>query len=216
VVLIGAILAQIAVAVPLQAFRSSRFLTLNLSVMAGCIWWIVAYQRLSRTRGWPSLKERFSPVGGSMILIGALAGAFLALLPWGLAEVLELAGVKIPDVPVQAVLPRDLGQLPLAIAVVVVLGPLSEELIFRGLMLDWLRPKMSGWPAALVISVLFALLHSLDFKGGWFVWIAFGTRFLLGMGASYFAMRCRSLRASFAMHAALNGCACLSTASMSL
>ena len=51
-------------------------------------------------------------------------------------EILELAGAKIGDIPVQSVVPTNLLQLPLAIAVVVVLGPMSEELIFRGLLLD--------------------------------------------------------------------------------
>jgi membrane protease YdiL (CAAX protease family) len=35
------------------------------------------------------------------------------------------------------------------IAEIVILGPLSEELIFRGLLLDWLKQSMAVWPAAL-------------------------------------------------------------------
>ncbi len=108
-------------------------------------------------------------------------------------------------------MPSSLCQLPLAIAVVVVLGPLSEELIFRGLLLDWLRQKMAVWPAALLISLLFAFLHDIGFKNEVVVWIAFAVRFLLGMGASFFAIRYRSLRASFVMHATLNGCVCLAS-----
>lgn len=210
--MIGAIIAQIAVVVPLLAIGPSRFFTIIVSVMVGSIWWIVGYQRLSRTRGWLSLQERFSPVDGSIMLAGALGGILLGLLPWGIAEILELAGIKLPDIPAQAVLPGNLGQLPLAIAGVVVLGPLSEELIFRGLLLDWFKQKMALWPAALIISLLFAFLHGITFKNGIFVWIAFGVRFLLGVGTSFFAIRYRSLRASFVMHATLNACACLATA----
>lgn len=50
--------------------------------------------------------------------------------------------------------------------VVIVIGPLSEELIFRGLLLDWLGQKMSAWPAALVISLGFAALHGINLKEG--------------------------------------------------
>jgi membrane protease YdiL (CAAX protease family) len=209
--MIGAIIAEIAVVLPFQLLRPSRFLTISVSVVIGSIWWVVGYQRLSRTRGWESLQERFSRVDGRIILASALGGLFLVFLPWGLAEILELAGIKIPDIPAQAVLPSNLRQLPLAIATVVVLGPLSEELIFRGLLLDWLRQKMAVWPAALIISLLFAFLHDISFKNGIIIWIAFGVRFALGVGASFFAIRYRSLRASFVMHATLNGCVCLAS-----
>src|ERR1700722_1777238 len=141
--MIGAIIAEIAVILPLQAFRPSQFLTVAVSVIVGSVWWIVGYQRLSRTRGWASLQERFSPVDGRIILAGALGGLALVFIAWVIAEILELAGVKIPDIPVQAVLPSNLRELPLAIVSVVVLAPLSEELIFRGLLLDWLRQKVA-------------------------------------------------------------------------
>jgi hypothetical protein len=181
--MIGAIIAEIAVVVPLHAFHPALFLTISVSVIVGSLWWLVGYQRLSRSRGWVSLQERFSPVVGWIVLAGVLGGFALVLVPWGIVEILELAGVKIPDIPVQAVLPSHLRQVPLAIAGVVVLGPFSEELIFRGLLLDWLMQKMAVWPAALIISLLFALLHDISFKNGIVSWIAFTVRFLLGVGA---------------------------------
>jgi membrane protease YdiL (CAAX protease family) len=207
--MIGAIIAEIVIVVSLQLIGPSSFLTIGVGVMVGGVWWIVGYQRLSRTRGWESLQERFSRVDGWTILASALGGLFLVFLPWGLVAILELAGIKIPDIPAQAVLPSNLRQLPLAIAGVVVIGPLSEELIFRGLLLDWLKQRMAVWPAALIISLFFAFLHNISFKNGIIGWIGFGVRFLLGVGASFFAIRYRSLRASFVMHATLNGCACL-------
>ena len=115
------------------------------------------------------------------------------------------------DISAQAVLPSNMRQRPLAIAGVVVLGPLSEELVFRGLLLDWLKQKMAVWRPALIISLLFAFLHNISFKDGAIGWIAFVVRFPLGLGASFFAIRYRSLRASFVMHATLNGCACFAS-----
>jgi membrane protease YdiL (CAAX protease family) len=206
--MIGASITEITFVVLLGVFGASRFLTVIVTVMIGSVWWIVGYQRLSRSRGWESLQVRFSPVNGSVILASALGGLILVFFPWGVTEILELAGVKV-DIPAQAVLPSNLRQLPLAIAAVVVLGPLSEELIFRGLLLDWLKQRMAVWPAALIISLLFAFVHNISFKNGIFGWIEFGVRFLLGMGASFFVIRCRSLRASFVMHATVNGCACI-------
>jgi membrane protease YdiL (CAAX protease family) len=209
--MIGAFAAEIAVAVSLHIFEASHFLTLILSESAGSVWWIVGYQKLSHIRGWEGIQGRFSPVGGRVILTSAMAALILIGLSVGLATILELAGIKIIDLPPQALMPKTLRELPLAMAFVVVLGPLSEELIFRGLLLDWLRQRMAVWSAALIISLLFAFLHNIGFKYGAIDWIAFVERFSLGLVASFFAARTRSLRAPFVMHATLNGCACLAS-----
>ena len=209
--MIGAFVAEIAVVVSLHILEASHFLTLVLTELAGCAWWIVGYEKLARVRGWERLQGRFSPVGGRVILASAIAAPLLIGLSLGLAAVLELAGIKIADLPTQAVMPKTLRELPLAIAFVVVLGPLSEELIFRGLLLDWLKQKLPVVAAALVISLLFAFLHDISFKYSAIDWIAFVERFLLGVTTSLFAVRTRSLRAPFVMHATLNGCACLAS-----
>jgi membrane protease YdiL (CAAX protease family) len=209
--MIGAIIAEFAVVVTIQVFNPSRFLTAMVTVMVGSVWWIVGYQRLSRTRGWENLRDRFSPVKGRIILASALGGVVLVGFSPAVVEILELAGAKIGDIPVQSVVPTNLLQLPLAIAVVVVLGPMSEELIFRGLLLDWLRQRMPLWPAALMISLLFAFLHNMTFKNGLIDWVALGARLLLGLGASFLVIRYRSLRPSLVMHATLNSCACIAS-----
>jgi membrane protease YdiL (CAAX protease family) len=209
--LIGALFAEITIALLLQMFGASRFLTGAISGAGSCIWWIVAYQRLSRSRGWESLHGRFSSVNG-WIILASIAGALaLIVIPWALVTILELAGIKIGEVPALAMLPKDLSQLPLAISFVVILGPFSEELLFRGLLLDWLKEKMAAWLAALIISVLFAFLHNNSFKDGIVGWLLFGDRFLMGVGASFLALRYGSLRPSFVMHATLNGCACIAS-----
>jgi membrane protease YdiL (CAAX protease family) len=209
--MIQAIIAEIVVVLPLQALHPSRFVTFSVVLIVGSVWWMFGYHRLAKSRGWASLLERFTGVERLVQLASALGGVLLAMLPWVLVSILERVGTKIPDFPTQAVLPSSVLELPLALVTVVVLGPLSEELIFRGLLLDWLRQKVAVWPAAVIISVLFALLHDLEFQNGIIFWIAFAVRFLLGMGASYFVIRYRSLRAPFVMHAMLNACACLAS-----
>ena len=210
--MIGAFVAEILVVVPLKIFAASQFLTLVVSGLAGSVWWIVGYQKLSRTRGWASIRVRFSPVGVRVISTSAIAAPILIGLTWAIAAILESAGFTILDLPAQAVMPKTLRELPLALALMVLLGPLSEELIFRGLLLDWLRQKMSVAWAALLISLLFAFLHDITFKYTAIDWIAFVERFLLGVVTSLFAVRTRSLRAPFVMHATFNGCACLAGA----
>lgn len=51
-------------------------------------------------------------------------------------------------------------QLVLTVTALVVLAPLGEELLFRGLLLRGLARRMPFWPAALLSSVLFASAHA--------------------------------------------------------
>jgi uncharacterized protein len=54
--------------------------------------------------------------------------------------------------------PTVLGVVVLALTVVV-LAPITEELMFRGLLLRSFLRRMSFWPAALLSSLLFAAFH---------------------------------------------------------
>jgi membrane protease YdiL (CAAX protease family) len=65
------------------------------------------------------------------------------------------------------------------------------------------------WAAALILSVLFALLHNNGFKLGAIGALAFGVRMTLGLISSVFAVRFSSLRPSFVMHATFNAVACV-------
>jgi membrane protease YdiL (CAAX protease family) len=67
------------------------------------------------------------------------------------------------------------------------------------------------WAAAVILSVLFSLLHDNDFKLGAVGALAFGVRMALGLAASVFAIRYRSLRASFVLHATFNGVGCVAS-----
>ncbi len=51
-------------------------------------------------------------------------------------------------------------QLILTITALVVLAPLGEELLFRGLLLRAFARRLRFWPAAIVTSVLFAAAHA--------------------------------------------------------
>jgi membrane protease YdiL (CAAX protease family) len=51
-------------------------------------------------------------------------------------------------------------QLALTVVALVVLAPLGEELLFRGLLLRALVRRIRFWPAALVSSLLFAAAHA--------------------------------------------------------
>jgi membrane protease YdiL (CAAX protease family) len=103
-------------------------------------------------------------------------------------------------------LDEDIGtapwQLVLTFAAIVVLAPLGEELLFRGLLLRALARRVRFWPAALLSSLFFAAAH-LDAYLLWPRAIA-----LVGTGiALAWLYRRRGYWASVTAHATVNSVA---------
>lgn len=85
----------------------------------------------------------------------------------------------------------------LAVAMVVVVGPFVEEIVFRGVILGALRGRLRPWPAIVVSSAIFALYH-------FSAWVALPT-FLLGIALGWLASRFKTLWPAIALHALYNG-----------
>jgi uncharacterized protein len=134
------------------------------------------------------------------------------VFPVAAAGILQWAGMTITEIPADAFMPSGIAQLPLTVLLLVVLGPFAEELLFRGLLLDWLTQKLAVWQAILISSLIFALLHNNHLMSGVVGGIEFGDRFLMGVGTSVLALRGRSLRGPFVMHAVNNMIACIASA----
>lgn len=86
--------------------------------------------------------------------------------------------------------------LVVTILLVVVLAPVVEELVFRGLLQRWLALRLPAWGAIALTSVLFALYH-LSF------WAA-PLNLALGASAGYLAHRCKTLYPAIALHVLYN------------
>jgi membrane protease YdiL (CAAX protease family) len=142
---VGGIVAAFFVFLFARILGLSLFVTSLVSVGASSAWWIIGYQRRSRKLGWESLQRRFSAIDGKMMLASIVGAAAVIALPTALITFLGWAGFKITDIPAEVVAPSNVRQLPLAILCVVILGRLAEELMFRGLLLDWLKQKMALW-----------------------------------------------------------------------
>lgn len=94
---------------------------------------------------------------------------------------------------------REHDTLSLAILVVlgVLVAPITEELLFRGLILGWLRVRWGTWMGAAISSVLFAAVHgSLG---------ALVPLLALGMLLAYIAIRTGSIYCAMLYHAVFNG-----------
>jgi membrane protease YdiL (CAAX protease family) len=99
---------------------------------------------------------------GFLTWLGAMATAFVvyvALMPITGNPIESLR--KILAVATDA--KRLHGQAPLAWCIAIPRGcllvPAFEELMFRGLLLDWLRRRLPNWKAVVVSAVMFAVMH---------------------------------------------------------
>jgi membrane protease YdiL (CAAX protease family) len=93
-------------------------------------------------------------------------------------------------------------QKALTIVALVVLAPLGEELLFRGLLLRALVRRLNFWPAAVVSGLVFAVCH-LDQYVPWPLWPR--TITLAGTGVVLaWLYRWRGYPASVSAHAAVN------------
>ena len=88
--------------------------------------------------------------------------------------------------------------------VVVLIGPLVEELLFRGALLSVLRTRLGdGWAIA-VSAILFGAVHLPDL--GW-LWYAVPNLVLIGVFCAWLRVRSGSIWPGFVAHAANNALA---------
>lgn len=89
----------------------------------------------------------------------------------------------------------------------VLLPPIVEEILFRGVLLGGLRKRLSFVWAALITSALFALPHALQGSGGTLLWIGAIDTFLLSLVLCYLREKTGGLWASIILHMIKNGIA---------
>ncbi|WP_344792748.1 CPBP family intramembrane glutamic endopeptidase [Gryllotalpicola daejeonensis] len=90
----------------------------------------------------------------------------------------------------------------------VVLAPLIEEPFFRGLLQGSLSRGIRPWPALIVTSVAFALVHTI--ADGWSTTLIV-TMLAFGLLAGYAVLRTKRLGPAIIGHAVFNGLAALIT-----
>jgi uncharacterized protein len=123
--------------------------------LAGAVGYLAARRRLS----WRLLGPR-RPAGRHVAIgLGIGLGGFI-LVNLVIQALLRLVG---PVDPPEQQLLSDVtaGGLTtaLAIAAAVVMAPLVEEVVFRGVLFQGLKRRLGLWPAALLSGLLFAIVH---------------------------------------------------------
>ena len=87
--------------------------------------------------------------------------------------IVDFVGSIPIGIAAEILFPSDMEQIPISdekslsnpiflillFTTVVVIAPLTEELMYRGLILDFLRKKYGNWIAIIVSSILFGIVH---------------------------------------------------------
>jgi membrane protease YdiL (CAAX protease family) len=166
-------------------------------VLYGLLLWILAliFRRYYGRPFWESL--RWVPAGASLPFV-ATCGILLAF-----AVMLASVALKTPDIntPMKEAL-SDKASVVLLAVFGITLGPLCEEMLFRGFLQPLLVRSLGAWPGVLVAALPFGLLHLPQYGNSWrhFLMITLA-------GAAFGWMRhwTGSTKASAIMHAAYNG-----------
>lgn len=139
-----------------------------------------------------------------MVLVGVAVGAGITV---GSGAVIALGQALDPTVARRIdELDRELGtaswQVAAGVLALVVLAPLGEELLFRGLLLRALVRRVPFWPAALVSGAVWTASHA----DAYVLWPRAISILAVAMALSWL-YRERGLAAAVIAHAFLNGVA---------
>lgn len=159
-------------------------------------------------RLWPARWHHAQPPGLGFVRPVGVVWITLAVV---LGFVLPLAAGRLTELLAQGhAVPQDVKQLGasadtawrLALAVVVVtLGPITEELLFRGLLLSALLRRMRPFAAVLVSALVFAAAHLPDLH---WLWYGVPNLALLGIAFAWLRLRSGSLWPAIIAHACNN------------
>lgn len=196
--LIAASLLVLALAMAWPLWRSLRAAqVLAMQFLFWGLWFAALYgliryrygERFWRAMGWLRPPQGYLQAAAlGVVTAGGVIGAAFLLRP--------------PRVPMPLL---ELLKDPLSLALVgifaVTLGPVCEELAFRGFLLPWLVRWIRPAPAILVTGALFAALHGPEYAWSWRHVLLIG---LAGAAFGLVRYRTGSTAAAAMMHAAYN------------
>jgi membrane protease YdiL (CAAX protease family) len=162
----------------------------------------------------PALPARLRPLSRQGVLLGLGAGLGAVVVSAAIEYLSDryLQTNLGEEGVATAILPHSADQLLLGLFTVALLGPLTEEAYFRGLVLGWLQRHGSlGWSIGLS-ALLFGALHlKWLMPGGISGMVASAELVAMGVLLALVAVRTGSLWASFIAHGVNNLCAVLAT-----
>jgi membrane protease YdiL (CAAX protease family) len=177
-------------------------LTLSTPFVLGFVAFVVRLSRVPiaeylalKLPRWRDVRLGFALLAAVLVLTGILASVSGQETPAFMTETFESA--------------RAAGMLPLLLLAFVVLGPLQEEILFRGFLFRGVAPSLGVWPAIVLTALTWALMHAQ------YQWFFVGEIFALGLALGWLRARSGSTILTFVLHATVNGLALLEMAFLS-
>ena len=175
-----------------DAPRALLYQSLTYLLLVGVMYLLIArrYHRpFWRSLGWMEAYQ------GAWLCV--VAGPALAIVTLALGVAL-----RAPEVPSQVVgLISDRKSLEIVGLFVTILGPIFEELTFRGFLFPLLARSLGAWWGILVTAVPFALMHGAQYQWAWQQLVVVG---LTGVAFGYARFKTRSTFAAAMVHASYN------------
>jgi len=175
-----------------NAVRVLVFQSAIYALLVGALYMVITFRYgrpFWQSMGWvvPERGARWCVFGGPALAIG------LSML--GVA----LRTPAIPT-PVESLI-SGRGSLLLVAFFAVVLGPVFEELLFRGFFQPLLERALGTWPAILLAATGFALLHGQEYQWFWQQLLVVG---LAGVAFGYARYKTGSTAAAALLHGGYN------------
>ncbi|MCF6176352.1 MAG: CPBP family intramembrane metalloprotease [Victivallaceae bacterium] len=128
----------------------------------------------------------------------AIAAFFCcAIISAGNDLILEILNIETtaPFVPILAKACSDTNFILIVFAVIIV-APITEEIVFRRIIYSWLNKYVSKWSAIIITSALFAIIHD--------SFAMFAALFFLGICFQLIYLKYNSLFTAIIMHSCFN------------
>jgi membrane protease YdiL (CAAX protease family) len=133
-------------------------------------------------------------VASAALTAGLTIATLVAALVY--AVVLQEIGMMPDSAGMADIFGPDATGFFLSVAMIAIVAPLAEEVVFRGVLLDVLAARWGMWPGILGTAVVFSAFHV--------SWWTLAPTLILGVSAGWLALRRRSLWPAVALHAAYN------------
>jgi len=175
-----------------NAVRALAFQSAIYALLVGALWMVITF-RYRRpfwySMGWvvPERGKWWCIIGGPALAIGLSIFGVLLRTP------------AIPT-PVESLI-SGRGSLLVVAFFAVVVGPVFEELLFRGFLQPLLERALGAWPAILLAATGFALLHGQEYQWAWQQLLVVG---LAGAAFGYARYKTGSTAAGALLHGGYN------------
>jgi len=175
-----------------NAVRALAFQSAIYALLVGALYMVIAFRYRRpfwQSMGWvaPQQGKWWCILGGPALAIG------LSILG------VVLRTPAIPT-PVESLISGP-GSLFLVAFFAVVLGPVFEELLFRGFLQPLLQGAVGAWAAIVLAAAGFALLHGQEYQWAWQQLLVIG---LAGMAFGYARHKTGSTAAGALLHGGYN------------